>query len=74
MCRLSPRRARASHAAEASGVEPKQLGDVLLGAEAPAADADAVLVPEDRCDQPVVEIVDREGDDPKSVDGQRVSG
>ncbi len=43
-------------------VDAKQARDVRLGAEAAAADADAVLVPEHRCDEAVVEAFHREGD------------
>jgi hypothetical protein len=43
-------------------VETEEVVDVGLGAEAPAADADAVLVTEDGGDQAGVPPVDGEGD------------
>ena len=44
-------------------VEIEEMGDLRMGAEAPAAHADAVLVAEDCGDQAVFEPVDGERDD-----------
>ena len=44
-------------------VEIEEMGDVRMGAEAPAAHADAVLVAEDCGDHAVFESVDGERDD-----------
>ena len=50
-------------AADLGVVEPEQVGEVGVGAEAPAAHADAVLVAEDGGDEAVVDAVDGERDD-----------
>ena len=60
VARWSLRRARSSHRASFGGVEPQQVGDVRLGAEAPAAHADAVLVAEHRGDVVRGRALDRE--------------
>ena len=51
----------------------EEVGDVRVGAEAAAAHADAVLVAEDRGDEPVVDPGDRERDDADLVDRRRRS-
>ena len=48
-----------------AAIEPEELGDVRVGAEATGADADAVLVAEYGGDEPWIPAIDAERDHPE---------